>query len=1238
MACTNNNYLQCCSDNNVVVLPCSGTFNIGEVWVDSNGICWEVIGTTGTVTTSYSPTGLSLYGVDCGSCVSDYGNQPCPTPDLLPTPTPTPTVTQTTPCNCNYFDLTVSQTDLDDATGNITFQNGVIYVQYVNCYGQTIIDTFGIAGTIEDAFCANFVQAVTYYKNDIPLAPLSSFATDTLIDCCNVSTPSPTPTQTTTPTQTPTPTVDCVCYIYGFTANVLTDATWIDCDGTPQSQSVPGSASIIACARTTSPFGGDGTWNKQDPCDNWCSPGSTPTQTPTQTSTPTNTPDITPTQTPTNTSTQTVTPTSCECVDGIFFEVYTSGTITYFECDGTFGSISSGIGPAAISGCIQKDSLGGSATIGDFFYGTCCSVNITPTQTPTQTETPTETPTQTPTHTNTPTQTETPTETPTSTPTHTQTQTPTNTPTPSLTVTITDTVPITPSQTPTETPTQTPTESETPTPTPTHTNTPTPTDTPTPTPTPTPTHTNTPTPTDTPTPTPTHTQTPSNSQTPTPSITPSPTQGFIVQFQDCTDSTNIFRYTDPIISSVNVGETYLISGTTQFSGCATVITYTASGPIFDGNGVLFIGQSGCGDDDCPTSSVTPALLTRCSDSQVFFATVRTDTAFVGAVYLYNGVCYSFVEFSGDGGPYLGIPFSNTCDIPECAVSPTPTATSITPTPTPTPSVTPQPCPSDVFCFRTSVSGLSNYNGNYTNTYQFYNSKYTYTGDSASPAIIYYFTSSTESYWCLASGSTPGGTCILRGSQPCLSQCPDISASDFSSGICPSPTPTIDCAPFNFEAYFDCDYTPPVTPSPTIDCDDVDFDVTSIQATPTPTPSPSNACNVSMVFSFSAYTPSVTPTATIVPTPTPTKTVPADGQVTFTMMEKTFSCVSAKVIIDCKTNEIFYTNDEIKFNGISIVIGQYFLANINGQFRCLFYEKDDSNVSSNSSIDEVSDVFAFCDSCSPEPPASQTPTPTQTATQTPTMTQTPTHTLTNTPTPTPTPTIGTTPSTPTPTPTVTPTNTQTQTPTKTNTPTPTMTPSLEYVFTSCEPIGFKILNLTAIIQSLPPTNNYAVGSVFKDDVGNCWTYVGIFQSGSYIPPQGVITQTFDGDYFANASTTIYETCVQCVEVEPEVSVTFAGAGTQPCIGGTVDDYLAWTVNLSGPAPVDINYQLEIVLSNNGFETVYSASGTVPQGQTSDECNNNPCGCGGAFVGGGYQVVSVCISSIDNGVFVPQQFLC
>ena len=202
----------------------------------------------------------------------------------------------------------------------------------------------------------------------------------------------------------------------------------------------------------------------------------------------------------------------------------------------------------------------------------------------------------------------------------------------------------------------------------------------------------------------------------------------------------------------------------------------------------------------------------------------------------------------------------------------------------------------------------------------------------------------------------------------------------------------------------------------------------------------------------------------------------------------------------------------------------------------------------------------------------------------------------------------------------------------------MTPSLEYVFTSCEPLGFKVATFTAVIQSTPPTNNYTVGSVFKDVNGNCWTYIGAFVANSYIPPQGYSSLTFDGDYFSSAQTTIYQNCATCVGGDPEVVVTSVNAGTEPCIGGTVDDHLGWSVNINVPAPQDINYQLDITLSNLGIETVYSASGTIKQGETFDSCNQFPCSCGGAFIGGGYQYVSACITQIDGGVIVPQGLLC
>lgn len=1023
---------------------------------------------------------------------------------VAPTPTPTPTPTPNTTCNevtgLSVFGtvilgeatlditITLQNTVTGDTTFNLeidTSNYGLLYKSITVLSGNAsavLTDSLGILGSAPAVitYCISGVDNNSISCSAYECSPGSC-------PCVAAITPTPTPTQTETPTQTPTPTIppvwyqilDCNDSSVGYSVAYTAGAFSINerC----LAQNITTRTVIVIGSTTTLPGGPLYTLTSLGTtgCPTTPLPTETQTPTPTQSETPTQTPTQTDTPTPTPTQTDTPTPTPTQTVTGT---------------------------PAETPTPTQTE---------------------TPSQTPTQTQTPSQTPTEgtiAPTQTPTPTQTGTPTETPSQTPTETVTNTPTVTPTQ------TDTPTPTPTQT--DTPTPTPTQSETPqtTVTPTNTETPTPTQTDTPTPTPTQTETPTQTPTETPTetPTPTQTETPTNTPTETPTNTPTktptqtPTPGYIVQFQDCTDVTNIFRFTDPIIASAVVGETYLITGSTQFSGCATVVTYTATGPIFDGYGVYFEGAVGCGDTKCPTTSIRPALLVKCSDNSIFFANVRTDTAFDGAIYLYNGECYSFVEFSGDGGPALGTPIGNDCGMPACIVSPTPTPTSVTPTPTPSMTPTPQPCGSDVFCFRTTVTGLTGYNGNYTNTFNTYNGKFYYTGDSITTSVIYY----TGSYWCLS--NTLGGSCILRGTEPCFSQCPDISASDFTSGICPSPTPTIDCSNFDFSAYFDCDYTPPVTPSASIPCDVVDFQVTAIQATPTPTPTPTGACVVGIDFVFSAYTPSVTPTLTVMPSPTPTRTVPADGQVTFTMMDKTFSCVSTKVIIDCKTEEVFYTNDDIIFNSVPVVKGQYFLGSINGQYRCMLYERDDNNISSNTNVDTVVNIFSLCGSCNPVPPASQTPTPTPTLTQTPSSSVTPTPTMTNSPTPSQTPTIGSIPPTQTPTPSFTPTQTKTPTPTPTKTPTQTPTPTWEYVFTSCSPIGFS-LTRTAMIQTLPTANNYAEGSYFKDNVGNCWKYEGRFVVGTYIAPPEFTTQTYSGDYFSTASVVPYTSCSVCEQI-------------------------------------------------------------------------------------------------------------
>ena len=835
---------------------------------------------------------------------------------------------------------------------------------------------------------------------------------------------------------------------------------------------------------------------------------STPTQTPTETPTPNQTPSNTPTinETPTPTPTITATPSTTPPGDGCVCYQYTNdgepsgvNTISYLDCNHVSQSINNVPFPGgtgyfcAILGSVTATTGLTIIQVDESFCGGCIE-GLTPTPTPTNTETPTSTPTETPT------QTVTNTTTPTETPTQTATNTPTETPT----------------QTPTETPTQTATNTSTPTNTPT--NTPTQTQTPT----------NTPTQTQTPTNTSTQTQTPTNTstQTPTQTQTPSATNSVIVQFQDCTNGSNIFRFGGPSIP-VTIGNTYYITGSSEFEGCATIVSGFTTGTIYDSIGVTFTQVPNCADSLCPRTNITAALLYKCSNGSVFYANVNEDTAFVGAAYLYNGECYSFVEFSGPGGPNFGDPDFDDCQF--CIPTPTPTNTpQPTPTNTPTVSASPSACTFSDFCFYTTLPSFSGYNGNYE-VAGTYNSRLYYSGDGATYAVIYH----TTQYWCLS--TSLGGTCLLRGSYPCNSQCPDISANDFEGGICPTPTPTpIDCSTFDFNAYFDCDWEPIPTPTPSVACDDVNFLIDSIGVTPTPSPTPSSPCvGLGIDFSLSGYT-STTPTMTLTPSVTLTRTVSIGGNVTFEMLDQTFSCVSVKVLTDCDTGEEYYTNDSLSFSGTPVIVGMTMFVQVNGVNRCVVYTRDDNNLSSNSNLGNIVQIYSSCEYCSTIP--TPTPTTTSTPTNTPTSTAgiTPSVTRTQTPTPSTTSAIGTTPP---PTPTQTQTPTATQTPTPSITPSPSVTPNFLYVYQSCIRIGAGRGTIQQVIQTQPVSFAIAVNEVFKDNDGNCWYYVGQFNT-SYIPSPKVTPINYGGNYFTGVPSETYTNCETCATAN---TGTFGNSG-------------------------------------------------------------------------------------------------
>jgi hypothetical protein len=453
----------------------------------------------------------------------------------------------------------------------------------------------------------------------------------------------------------------------------------------------------------------------------------------------------------------------------------------------------------------------------------------------------------------------------------------------------------------------------------------------------------------------------------------------------------------------------------------------------------------------------------------------------------------------------------------------------------------------------------------------YNLKPYYSGDSINTSFIYY----TGNHWCLS--DSLGGTCLLQGATPCYSNCPDISANDFSVGICPSPTPLpIDCTTFDFTAYFDCEYQPTPLPTPTIDCGDVNFNLDSFGVTPTPTPTPTSICNLtSLSFSLSAYTPS-TPTVTLTPTVTVSNTVPADGVVSFTMLENTFNCISVKVLKLCSDNSEIYVNEGLVFNDLPLTIGTTFLALINKVQTCVTYVRDEFNLSSNATVSEIIELYGNCSSCDILP----TPTPTNTMTPTQTSSQTPTQTMTPTPTRTP---GGTLPVTP--------------TPTKTGTPTPTPTPKFVYVFQSCGFLpGLKVIS--EIIQTVPLSFNINVNSVFKDNDGNCWRYVGQFES-NYISPPGVYQTIFNYNYFNGVDSTIYNDCNTCFEsLNPTIScqcyTLSSSPGTSPFfVGGTTYRYtncdgIVQEIFVETDEQINVCAQLDTVVRLNGDSSSISIS--------------------------------------------------
>lgn len=295
--------------------------------------------------------------------------------------------------------------------------------------------------------------------------------------------------------------------------------------------------------------------------------------------------------------------------------------------------------------------------------------------------------------------------------------------------------------------------------------------------------------------------------------------------------------------------------------------------------------------------------------------------------------------------YVNVTLVGGCS--EFEPSPTP---SNTPTPTITPSVTTTttvPC-SEEYCLDTGLSEFSTYDGTYYSAGT-YNGFLYFTGGTE-PGYIFFNNIS----WCLS--NTLGGSCLLTGPIPYTTNCPDFNDTFFYSGICVTTTTTTDpCYTFDFEAYFDCDYT--TTTTTVISCDDtgIDFEVSAYTTTTT-----TICTGTSVSATFTRYTTTTTTTPTT--TTTTTLTVFFNGIVSYTLFDEPVTCPNLTYNFeDCDTGQNYYVSEIPKVGGSPVSPGEVYQLYINTYLVCATY-MGTSSQSSNAILGNILFVSPDCATC------------------------------------------------------------------------------------------------------------------------------------------------------------------------------------------------------------------------------------------------------------------------------------
>ncbi len=145
--------------------------------------------------------------------------------------------------------------------------------------------------------------------------------------------------------------------------------------------------------------------------------------------------------------------------------------------------------------------------------------------------------------------------------------------------------------------------------------------------------------------------------------------------------------------------------------------------------------------------------------------------------------------------------------------------------------------------------------------------------------------------------------------------------------------------------------------------------------------------------------------------------------------------------------------------------------------------------------------------------------------------------------------------------------------------------------------------------------------------------------------GVAAGCYSGSVESACSGGVYSSAVSFTNVcSPSAtsSVTSAYGYMEPCIGGTIDDYMGAQVNLNAPVTVDTVFNVDVkyvfppmTCGSGGSQFTQSFTIEILAGQSSSTFN--AC-TSGAYFSGGANICSACITSCDNPAVNLATFGC